>query len=88
MMTAACTDMASLVIMTEKLPCRYFDWPARSENILFYFQGMASQATSTLGEPEYLHTMCLTVCRRCLSVCRSCLSMFRQNKPVFGSHAV
>ncbi|KAK9867540.1 hypothetical protein WJX84_005827 [Apatococcus fuscideae] len=27
---------------------RYYDWPARSENILLYFQGLASQATSTL----------------------------------------
>ncbi|KAK9867544.1 hypothetical protein WJX84_012100 [Apatococcus fuscideae] len=27
---------------------RYYDWPARSENKILYFQGLASQATSTL----------------------------------------
>lgn len=30
--------------------CRYYDWPARSENVILYFQGLASQATSTLGK--------------------------------------
>ena len=38
-----------------EMVCRYYDWPARSENVLLYFQGLASQATSTLGEQASTH---------------------------------